>query len=669
VQGGVRPFLSNIEYMCGIAGIYCRTSHLSVQQDTLKRMLAQISYRGPDECGILSSPHLLMGNVRLNIIDLKSGTQPICDQRQRYWIVFNGEIFNYIELREELEKKGYRFKTQSDTEVLVQLYSLYQEKALEKLNGQFALAIWDRRTGDLFLARDRVGIRPLYYAWWEGHFLFGSEIKALLQCFSSSPKINVAGMHQIFTYWAPLTPNTIFEGIYEIPPGHFLTLRNGHTQIKKYWQLSFSRTRNVSLHQALDEFHELLRDAVRLRLRSDVPVAAYLSGGIDSTATTCLIKKIQPHNLQTFSIGFEQDQYDETRYQNEASKFLDTTHQSLTCKNEDIAEHFSRIIWHTEVPITRTAPAPMYFLSSLVKDNNIKVVITGEGADEMLAGYNIFKETLIRHFWSKYPDSKYRPLLLRKLYPYIPYIANANPGLLKMFFGYRLMDTSSPFYSHLIRWNNTSKIKHYLAPELINGQAAYQPEREIAPVIPDDFHTWSPLAKSQFLEISIFLSGYLLSSQGDRMAMAHSIEGRYPFLDHRIMEFAASLPEQFKLKGLTEKYLLKKLMEHQIPDGIVKRSKQAYRAPISPLMNGQKASEATLDILSNNRLKAHGLFDPEKVENLKSKYAKGINLSEMDDMALTGIISSQWVYDLFIHRHFKWKPDISRLYIKKITTL
>ncbi|MBS3776492.1 MAG: asparagine synthase (glutamine-hydrolyzing), partial [Bacteroidales bacterium] len=561
--------------MCGIAGIWNPSQKITQHKEILKNMLARIHYRGPDECGMLTSGHLLMGNVRLNIIDPEGGTQPLCDQTERYWIVFNGEIFNYIELREVLKKKGCRFKTQSDTEVLVQLYALYGEKALNKLNGQFAFAIWDKKTGSLFLARDHVGIRPLYYSWYKGTFLFGSEIKSILQFYKTSPEINPRALHQIFTFWAPLSPNTIFKDVYEVPPGHFLTIKKGKTEVKKYWQLNFSQTRDMNLSETMEEFNELLYDSVRLRLRSDVPVAAYLSGGIDSTATTRFIKEIQPQNLQTFSIGFEENQYDETNYQSKASKYLDTTHKQFICNNESIAEYFSKIIWHTEVPVIRTAPAPMYFLSRLVKKNDIKVVITGEGADEMLAGYNIFKETLIRNFWAKYPDSKYRPLLLKKLYPYIPYMANASPGMLKMFFGYRLEDTSSPFYSHLIRWNNTSKIKNFFSPELLNGHASYNPQEDIYSRLPDDFNTWTPLAKSQLLEINLFMSGYLLSSQGDRMAMANSVEGRYPFLDRRIMEYTASLPDNFKLNGLTEKFLLKKLMKDKIPSDIVKRSKQA----------------------------------------------------------------------------------------------
>ncbi len=651
--------------MCGIAGICDFPPESYNQEHVLKQMLAQIHYRGPDECGILTSSHVAMGNVRLNIIDLEGGTQPISDQSQRYWIVFNGEIFNYLELKQELEREGCQFRTKSDTEVLVQLYASYGEACLSKLNGQFAFAIWDKKTGNLFFARDRVGIRPFYYTSQKGTFLFASEIKSILQHPKVTPQINNKALLQTFTFWSPLSPNTFFKDIYELPPGHYMNLKDGKIEIKRYWDLDFSGKENYSLPEAKERFEALLNDAIKLRLRSDVPVAAYLSGGLDSTATTSFIKKLQPQNLQTFSIGFDEAQFDETDYQNEASAYLKTEHKRFTCKNEEIGEYFAKVIWHTEAPIIRTAPAPMFFLSRLVRDNNIKVVITGEGADEMLAGYNIFKETIIRQFWAKYPDSKYRPLLLKKLYPYIPYIRDANPGMLKMFFGYKLQETNSPVYSHLIRWNNTSRIVNYLSSAKINGYDTYDPVDDVINSLPENFKTWTPLAKAQWLEINIFMSGYLLSSQGDRMAMANSVEGRYPFLDHRLMEFCASLPEKFKLNGLTEKYLLKKVMADKLPERIVNRPKQAYRAPISHLISETGSSDLIRSVMTEDKVKSYGIFDPLKVFGLKQKYARGKNISEMDDMALVGIISTQLLYDQFIQNNESNRTDASVLKIKK----
>ena len=649
--------------MCGIAGIYSHSRDLTLYRSSLKDMMWQIRHRGPDESGVLHSQHILMGSVRLNIIDLKSGTQPLSDASGRFWIVFNGEIFNYLELKQELIGRGHSFLTESDTEVLVTLYAEEGPSCLNKLNGQFAFAIWDKQEEKLFLARDRVGIRPLYYTRQNRTWAFASEMKALLAVPGFQARLNQQALEQLFTLWTPLSPNTMLEGVYEVPPGHYMILKGDQPFLKSYWDLQFREKGSQSAAQATEEFRELFYDAVKIRLRSDVPVAAYLSGGIDSTATTSFIKEIDPKNLQTFSIGFEEADYDETRYQQEASRYLDTSHNRVSCSHEDIARNLFRVVWHTETPLIRTAPAPMYFLSNLVRRHGIKVVITGEGADEMLAGYNIFKETAIRQFWSKQPESKYRPLLLKKLYPYISYIQNANPGILRMFFGQNLQDTDSPFYSHQIRSDNTARIRNYLSKSMIHGYEMKNIQEDLEARLPDGFNKWPALSKAQWLEIHLFMSGYLLSAQGDRMAMANSVEGRYPFLDHRIMEYAASLPSRFKLNGLNEKYLLKKMMTNHIPENIIKRSKQAYRAPISSLLNG--SSDRIRSILSPDKIRQFDMFDGEAVNRLTRKYSEGKNISETDDMALIGIISSQLFYEQFIHKPRIGKTQVKQMNIRK----
>ena len=651
--------------MCGIAGIYSSSRDLVPYRSSLKDMMWQIRHRGPDESGVLSSQKILMGSVRLNIIDLRNGTQPLSDESGRFWVVFNGEIFNYLELKQELTSRGYRFRTESDTEVLVNLYAEEGPGCLEKLNGQFAFAIWDKHQQKLFMARDRVGIRPLYYTRQNGMWVFASEIKALLAVPGIQARVNPQALRQLFAFWTPLSPNTMFEGIYEVPPAHYMILQGDNVVLEKYWDLRYSEQGPRSAERAADEFRELFHDAVKIRLRSDVPVAAYLSGGIDSTATTSFIKEIQPRNLETFSIGFDEADYDETHYQEEASRYLDTRHNRVMCSNKDIVRNLARVVWHTESPLLRTAPVPMYLLSRLVHRHGIKVVITGEGADEMLAGYNIFKETAIRHFWSKQPHSQLRPLLLKKLYPYIPYIQNANPGILKMFFGQNLQDTDSPFYSHQIRWNNTARIKHYLSTSMVHSYDRNDPREDLAKSLPESFDRWTPLAKAQWLESHLFMSGYLLSAQGDRMAMANSVEGRYPFLDHRIMEYAASLPSRLKLNGLNEKYLLKKVMAKRIPENIIKRSKQAYRAPIASLFNGSDTPESIRSILSPDRIQQSNMFDSQAVEGLKKKYTEGKNISETDDMALIGIISSQLFYEQFIQPKGRVEGRWSQLNIRR----
>lgn len=638
--------------MCGIAGIIdyrCK----SVGKPVIEGMLRAINYRGPDESGIYFSPFAAIGNVRLSIIDLSTGQQPMSDPSGRYWIVFNGEIFNYPELRELLLGKGHTFQTHSDTEVLVQLYAVYGEKCLSMLNGQFAFAIWDKLNEEVFIARDRIGIRPLFYHLSEKGFSFASEIKSLFVQKDINPEFSYKNLSQIYTFWTAITPGTAFKDIYELSPGHYLVYSRTGLKISKYWDLQFNSSKDISFKEALEQFHELFYDAVKIRLRADVEVAAYLSGGIDSSSTVAYIKDIEPGILNTFSIGFDDRDFDETPYQNEAVRYLNTRHRSIICTSEEISESFPKVIWHTETPITRTAPAPMFLLSRLVRENNIKVVITGEGADEMLAGYDIFKEAKIRRFWANQPGSVIRPRLLTKLYPYLPQMKQANPAILKMFYGYKLEDVENPFYSHLLRWNNSNHIKKHFSDQIKSELNGYSPLENLEENLPDGFNKWDYLEKSQWLETSIFMSGYLLSSQGDRMAMANSVEGRYPFLDYRVIEFCNKLPGNYKLNSLNEKYLLKKLMQNKIPESIIKRSKQAYRAPVKSAFFLNKPPEYVKEMLAPEYFRKAGIFDYNSISNMLQKIEKTGNSSEVEDMVLASVISTHLLYNQFIEKNYE----------------
>ena len=634
--------------MCGVAGIIDYRGKTNTVT-AVGTMLRSFSHRGPDESGVYHSPTATIGNVRLSIIDLQTGQQPLSDISGRYWIVFNGEIFNYIELRQELEKKGLRLKTQSDTEVLVTLFAMYGKNCLNMLNGQFAFAIWDKQKEELFLARDRVGIRPLFYTVRDGVFYFGSEIKAIFRNPEVKRELDPHSLSQIYTFWTALTPGTAFKDIFELSPGHFMTFGQNGIRTEKFWDLNIGPERAaLSLPEALEQFHELFTSAVRIRLRADVEVAAYLSGGLDSTTTVAYIRDIEPGVLNTFSIGFEDKDFDESKYQEEAVRYLNTNHQSITCSSKEIAEAFPKVVWHSETPLTRTAPTPMLILSKLVRDNNIKVVITGEGSDEILAGYDIFREAIIREFWAKQPGSSFRPMLLKRIYPDIPHLRNASPNILKMFFGYRLEDTGNPLYSHLLRWNNSNHIKKHFSDSIKASVNGYDPLEDLAGKLPQDFNNWSILAKAQWLETTVFMSGYLLSSQGDRMAMANSVEGRYPFLDYRVIEFCSSLPDRLKLNGTNEKYLLKKLMTGRIPDSIVKRPKQPYRAPISSVFLAKDKPDYVNEMLSERMIRKAGVFSAESVASLLEKIQKSTTASEMENMVLTSVISTHLLHHQFI---------------------
>ena len=643
--------------MCGIAGILNHENKISV--DLIKSMLLKIRYRGPDESGIYTGKNIGLGNVRLSIIDLVSGQQPLSNADKSLCIVYNGEIFNYIELKQELIKLGYKFQTNSDTEVLLLMYQEYREKCLDKLNGQFAFAVWDKTKDQLFLARDRVGIRPLFYADTGNDFVFASEVKSILEHPQIKPEINFKALSQIFTFWTTITPDTIFKNIYELPPGCYMSVTTEVRRIVKYWHLKYPESENEqykgNINAAKEEFHSLFLDSVRLRLRADVPVAAYLSGGIDSSATTSYIKQVAYKNLNTYSIGFEESEFDETVYQNEVSEYLKTKHIAFKCSNNDIANYFPDVIWHTETPVLRTAPVPMYLLSKNVHENNIKVVITGEGADEMLAGYDIFKEAIIREFWSKYPGSRFRPLLLQKLYPYISQFQGRNKNMLKFFYGYKLSETSSPVYSHLLRWHNTSRLQSYFSRDVRSELTGYDPVSELLDNISCTLHNWNLLSRAQWLETNIFMSGYLLSSQGDRMAMANSVEGRYPFLDHRVIEFCTKLPAEYKLRGLNEKYLLKKLMEGKLPESVLKRWKQAYRAPISKSFFTMNSPGYVDELLSEDSINSNNIFDAGSISKLMARRKTGTDFSELDDMAVAAILSTQLLIEIFLNK--KIKPD------------
>lgn len=638
--------------MCGIAGFV----NPEVSESTeliLNRMLTRIQHRGPDECGLYLNKQACMGNVRLSIVDLTSGQQPLSTEDGTMWIAYNGEVYNHLELKADLVRKGHRFRTNCDTEVVLHLYQEYGAECLPLLNGQFAFSIWDERKKELFLARDRMGIRPLFYTIKSKTFVFGSEVKALFEFPGIDRQLSTHSLKQVFSFWTTLTPHSAFKDICEIPPGYFGLFKDGKLKLQQYWALSFSKqSRNsCDLNESIEEFRNLFEDSISLRMRADVPVAAYLSGGLDSSSTTAFIKKLFPQALNTFSIGFEDKDFDETMYQKEVADYFDTNHRSVSFKNDDVTDLFEEVIWHTETPILRSAPFPMFRLSKLVRDSGIKVVVTGEGADEALGGYNIFKEVLIRHFWARIPQSKIRPLLLKKLYPYIPQFQNANVSLLRLFFGYQLEHTQSPIYSHLLRWNNSGKIMNHLSQEVKDSLMEYDPISAYAESIKEEISDYSPLAKAQFIESNVFLSGYLLSSQGDRVAMANSVEGRYPFLDHRMLEFCASLPDTFKLNGMDEKYLLKQLMKGKIPDSVVKRPKQAYRAPIASALLADKNGFVET-ILDHSQVKETGFFNPKSVELLLNRLKAGRQVSEVDNMALMGLLSTQIVHNKFV-RDFK----------------
>ena len=636
--------------MCGIAGICHIDGPDDISLDTIKSMIGALRHRGPDESGVYVDDRVGLGHARLSIIDLSSGVQPIHNEDKSMWIVYNGEVFNYLELRQALQKKGHRFYTTSDTEVVLHLYEEEGPDCLTKLNGQYGLAIWDARKKELFLARDRLGIRPLYYTIINETLLFGSEIKAIFMNENVRREIDPAAMAQIFTFWTTLTPRTAFKDICELPPGHYLKTSKGKVTIKKYWDIPlYGRHEQSDLapQEICQRVQELLQDAVRIRLRADVPVGCYLSGGLDSSGASALVVRNFDSDVRTFGIRFEQDGFDEGEHQGRMVSFLGTNHTEIQATNEKIGASLPDCLWHCEKPLLRTAPIPLFLLSDVVHKSGYKVVLTGEGADEVFGGYNIFREAKARRFWARYPDSQSRAGLIGELYPYI----FNNPRLKRSsqsFFARGLDKTDDPIFSHLIRWENTSRLKTFFSAGLADAIGPYTGYDQVRESLPEAYGQADNLAKAQYLEMTIFLSNYLLSSQGDRVAMAHSLEIRLPYLDPHVIDFMGRVPAKWKILGLNEKHILKKSFQGILPEEIVGRSKHPYRAPIKQSLLNEKTAEYTREALSEKSLERADLFDAGKVSRLLRKLQNLDSPSEIDNMALVGILSSQLVYQQFI---------------------
>jgi asparagine synthase (glutamine-hydrolysing) len=637
--------------MCGIAGIFDTQGQRHVSETVIEPMVRALHHRGPDQKGIYLDDNIGLGQARLSLLDLAGGGQPIHNEDKTIWIVLNGEIYNYRELRKDLEIRGHRFYTTTDTEVIVHLYEEKGFSCLESLNGQFAFAVWDHPQQTLFLARDHFGICPLYYAEHNGRFLFASEIKSLIASrLLPPPSINPRALDQVFTFWSTLPGLTIFENIQELRPGQCLTINARQLRLHTYWDIPYHSPDAYCQDtpgQISEQILALLLDATQIRLRADVPVGSYLSGGLDSAGITSLIVRHFNPNVRTFGIRFQEHDYDEGRFQNEMAAHLQVQHHELTAKNALIAEAFPQVVWHCETPVLRTAPVPMFLLSRFVKQQGIKVVCTGEGADEVFGGYDIFREALVRRFVLRQPSSQSRSLLLERIYPHI-FRTTREKKSFREFILHHTTDVQDPLFSHVIRWTNTTRIKQFFSKNLQSALHGYSAIHELVDTLPADFSRRDLLSKAQYLEDKIFLSNYLLSTQGDRMAMAHGVEIRPPYLDTRIIDFMSRVSPTWKILGLDEKHLLKKAFKNILPSAITQRTKQPYRAPIQKALIDPLKHGSFQHLLSPQRIEDVGLFDPAKVSNLLNKMRAGASAGETEGMAISGILSTQILVSQFI---------------------
>lgn len=643
--------------MCGIVGLIDLEG---VGRDpiddaeTIKNMLELISHRGPDQAGRFVSSRVGLGVVRLRILDLQTGAQPLNAADGRFWIAYNGEVYNYLEIRTELVELGHQFSTTTDTEVVLHAWMQWGAKALDKLNGGFAFAIYDAVEDCLWLARDRFGKRPLFYTTFQGKLYFASEMKAFLGIKGFNFQFDLEQVRALANTWTPVEAQTGFQSIKQLPAGSYVNCTPaGCGDPVRYWSFPVESERSQqSFDDATDELRALLQDAVQLRMRSDVEVGTYLSGGLDSTITTALAQAVSPNNVRSFSVGFDAPEYDETSYQASAASHLGVQLHSERISSSDILDNLPRALWHAEFPQFRSAFVPLFLLSRSVSDNGIKVVLTGEGADEIFLGYDLFKETLLRKQWSQL-SSEERTERLLKLYPYLDLFSKANSRALAAVFGRFSDNSQAPLFSHLMRFENGRFATKFLHGDSDGTIALETMVRERGVADNDDV-----LKRAQWIEAHTLMEGYLLSSQGDRSSFAHGVEARCPFLDYRIVEWASSLPSSYHLgEDFTEKKLLKAAFANVISPEIIDRPKQPYRAPgagaLSDIFaNSYKGSDVIMPYLTPDALGGTGIINADLAINLVEKIRRtpANRLSAREDQAFMFVLSLSILHQLFVHR-------------------
>jgi asparagine synthase (glutamine-hydrolysing) len=635
--------------MCGIAGFINERTDPGDFSVVVNRMLSAIRYRGPDEIGCRVDNNAALGAVRLSIIDIVSGQQPMASRDDRYWLCFNGEIFNYIELRQELKERGHCFLTTSDTEVLLLALIEWGEAALGRLDGQFSFAFYDRVCRSLLIGRDRFGERPLFYAQKDGALIFSSELKSLMQHPQVNRELSVSSIGNVFRLWTAAPGRTCFVGVHRLPQGHLLRYESGAIEVKAYYGLPLPTCPSaMSFDDAVEEVRLRLKDSVRLRLRSDVPIGIYLSGGLDSSIVTGLVREQIGGRLDSYSIAFEDQEYDESIFQAEAAARYSTQHHAIRVTHRDIVEVFPQVVRHAEMPLFRSAPAPMFLLAGAVASNGLKVVLSGEGADEAFLGYDIFKETVFRARFDAFADDDERRRAVDGLYPYMAGLNHGGRESLLRALAARTGNSDAPLFSHQIRFALGQFAERLLLEPGQDAEAALL--ADILARYPG-FVSVSPLARAQIVEYETLLEGYLLCSQGDRMTTAHGVEARCPFLDPELVKLAFSLPDEFKLRnGVDEKFILKEAFRDLLPPSIYSRPKQPYRAPDCRAFLQFADDGWIAHSLSQASLRASNIFKPEIVERFvgRLKTLPPSAIAPREDQAFMLLLSCQLLHSQFI---------------------
>lgn len=629
--------------MCGIAGI-ARHNPTGVPVHTLGKMAAAIRHRGPDGYGFFSGWKVGLAHVRLSVVDVGGGGQPLTNEDGQIVLTSACEVFNHPELRHELEERGHVFRTRSPAEVLVHGYEEWGPGLLQRLDGQFAFAIYDRNDETVFLARDRFGVRPLFYAQRNGDLYFGSEIKAILASGEVEASLDPRGLDEVLRFGAARPPRTPFSGIAALEPGTYGVWKDGAFWLRHYYELDFPEAPEEPL-DAIEQLDELMLRSVGMRLRADVPVGAYLSGGLDSSITASLARSASPHPLQSFSIAFGVPESDEARYHEAVASAVGSVHTASVITMDTLAQSFPDVLWHAETPLLRTAPAVMYHLAKLTRESGVRVVVGGDGADEVFLGNDVFKEMSVRRFCLRRPESRGRRKLFDRINPVLP---GEHRGLEP--FGSSIVDVAQandPLFSHLPRFFS-SRIDDCYSEEFRAGLGGIDVVGELRASLPTRLFGWSPLNQAAYLEMTTRLSPYLLSSHGDRMTMAHGVEGRYPFLDHRVFEFAAALPTGSRLRGLRDKEVLRRWASRILPGRVKSERKPSYRASDAEIFFLPTAPAWVGDHLTSEALERAGIFSPEAVGGLVRRCQAGISPALGENQTMIGVLSTQVWYYQFI---------------------
>ena len=627
--------------MCGIAGIYNRAG-LNSARGIIEKMSSLLSHRGPDEEGFHVDSHAHLASRRLSIIDLQAGPQPVYNSSRTVCIIFNGEIYNYLHLRKELSCLGYAFKTKTDTEVILAAYSVWGEQCLNRLNGMFAICLWDNVKKELFLARDRFGIKPLYFTELsDATFLFASEIKSLLQHPDITKAIHPRAIHNLLTYGFNIAPHTFFENIKQVLPGHFLKVSRKGITDTEYWDIDLSAP---VITAGEDDIATMLREkferSVQASLVSDVPVATFLSGGIDSSAVTGLYSQLAGKKIKTITITFDDAGYDESEYSKKVSLLFNTENIEFRCSIEP--DDINNLIYYLENPLVSLLNLPLYLLSRKAKQAGIKVVLTGDGADEVIGGYDYFKLLKAMSFINK-TESRFRKNILRKIFPHLNSYQEAEAQYVYL----NNISSRFPVSNIAVPYQFSEfQFKEQLYSQDFAGTLQKTPADSLFFFSPDKFTHRPLIDQALYLDIKLRLLNLTLPLS-DKMSMANSVEVRPLFLDHDFVNFCFRIPHHYKIQGLSEKYILKKSMLNLLPVEICKRVKQPLQPPGKWFI--ETAGDMLRDFMSRKKIMETGYFNPSFVDYILAEYD---NNSKIDFSGVIVVVFFiQLWHDIFLNPH------------------